>query len=209
MKFKILSLTLILFFIIFSPVISYCEIDTDQKETLAQIIQEISRSINTEKYDNIFKLLSEDMKPELKKAIEDALIGKKMKIEMEISSFEEMEDSKIKVYCNYSAKGLNWSVSGFSNFFTFKDNKTSFELVDTDFHTMGAGKAKTFIFIMLGVFAVVFLPMIGFWIFMFMDLMKNDLPDNNNKTLWVIILIGLNFAGAIIYFFMIKTKRNK
>jgi hypothetical protein len=40
-----------------------------------------------------------------------------------------------------------------------------------------------------------------FWLFMLIDLIKNDHID---KLFWVLIMIFLNLIGALLYYFMVK-----
>ena len=46
----------------------------------------------------------------------------------------------------------------------------------------------------------------GFWLWMLIDCIQRKLSDND-KTLWILILLFGNLIGAIIYFFMVKQKK--
>lgn len=45
-----------------------------------------------------------------------------------------------------------------------------------------------------------------FWLWMLIDAIKNE---KENKTMWVLLIIFLNFLGALIYYFVAKRKRAK
>ena len=56
---------------------------------------------------------------------------------------------------------------------------------------------------------LIFAAMIGcfvFWILMLIDAIKRDFPKDDDKLLWVLVLIFAGFIGAIIYYFMVKKK---
>lgn len=44
------------------------------------------------------------------------------------------------------------------------------------------------------------------WVIMLVDVVKRDFPNQNDKIVWVILLIFTQFLGAIIYYFLIKAK---
>ena len=60
-------------------------------------------------------------------------------------------------------------------------------------------------------FAAFFLGIAGtiFWIVMLVDLLKRDFKKENDKIVWVLILLFAQSIGALIYFFMVKSKDKK
>jgi type IV secretory pathway TrbD component len=48
----------------------------------------------------------------------------------------------------------------------------------------------------------------GLWIWMLVDCLQSKMAENE-KLLWVIILLLGNFIGAILYFFLVKNKKTK
>ncbi|MFA6131953.1 MAG: PLD nuclease N-terminal domain-containing protein [Patescibacteria group bacterium] len=56
-----------------------------------------------------------------------------------------------------------------------------------------------------------FIPLLGlaslaFWVWMLVDCLQRKLAEND-KILWMLVIIFGNIIGALIYFFMIKNKK--
>ena len=51
------------------------------------------------------------------------------------------------------------------------------------------------IFLVIGVLAFVF------WIWMLIDAIKNPRLDSNQRIIWVLVIVFLNWIGALIYYF--------
>jgi len=64
-----------------------------------------------------------------------------------------------------------------------------------------------------GLFWLVFfgLGILGtvFWIFMIIDVAKKDFKNENDKVMWIIVIVLAGIIGALIYYFMVKTKDKK
>lgn len=64
-----------------------------------------------------------------------------------------------------------------------------------------------FVFMILLVIALVF------WLMMLVDSLTRDdkkFPNkgrNNERLIWVIVLVFLNFIGALLYYFLVKSKK--
>lgn len=56
------------------------------------------------------------------------------------------------------------------------------------------------------VFGILGMAAFVFWIMMLIDAINNE---KENKTVWVIVLVFLNFLGAVIYYFAAKMPRKK
>jgi len=54
-------------------------------------------------------------------------------------------------------------------------------------------------------FIIVIIPIV-FWIWMLVDVIQNE--QNDELTMWILILILGNWVGAIIYYFVRKRKRS-
>ena len=60
-------------------------------------------------------------------------------------------------------------------------------------------------------FVILWLALIGlailafiFWIFMIVDVAKRKFKNDNDKILWVLVIVLAGIIGAIIYYFVIK-----
>jgi hypothetical protein len=48
--------------------------------------------------------------------------------------------------------------------------------------------------------------LIGFWIWMLIDAIKRKFKEDNEKLIWILVLLFANWLGAIIYYFAVKRK---
>ena len=63
------------------------------------------------------------------------------------------------------------------------------------------------LFFLIWLFAVVGgILLIVFWILMIVDVAKRDFKKENDKILWVLVVVLASWIGAIIYYFMVKRK---
>jgi hypothetical protein len=47
----------------------------------------------------------------------------------------------------------------------------------------------------------------GFWIWMIVDCAKNKALKDNDRLIWILVVVLTNWLGALIYFFAGRTKR--
>ena len=73
---------------------------------------------------------------------------------------------------------------------------------------------------MVSEFGLLFIPLImfclvlaisfsAFWIWMIIDCAKRNFKNDNEKIVWILIIVLAQFIGALIYFFVIKLPNNK
>ena len=67
----------------------------------------------------------------------------------------------------------------------------------------GFGIVFFFIFMVLAIIALSILAFI-FWIFMIIDVAKRDFKKENDKILWILVIVLAGIIGALIYYFVIK-----
>ncbi len=48
-----------------------------------------------------------------------------------------------------------------------------------------------------------------FWILMLIDTIQRKFKNDNDKVMWVVIIIFAGIVGAFIYYFMVKKKGKK
>jgi hypothetical protein len=70
----------------------------------------------------------------------------------------------------------------------------------------GSATAWFIIFFILIFFLVVILAILAliFWIFMIVDCAKRKFKDENEKVVWIIVIVFANWIGALIYYFVVK-----
>jgi len=65
-----------------------------------------------------------------------------------------------------------------------------------------------FIIIIWGLMILVGILGFIFWIFMLIDVAKRNFKNENDKIIWILVVILASWVGALIYYFVIK-KPNK
>lgn len=67
------------------------------------------------------------------------------------------------------------------------------------------GATIAMIFIWLLFIAIIVLAII-FWIKMLIDAINRKYPNENDKTVWILVIVLVGIIGAIIYYFSVKKK---
>lgn len=70
-------------------------------------------------------------------------------------------------------------------------------------HTVGTGFGILFVLFALAVGLLLF----AFWIWMLVDAITNNGLSGTEKIVWVLVIIFLHFLGALIYFFVGRSRR--
>lgn len=73
------------------------------------------------------------------------------------------------------------------------------------FSTFGIGGFILLMLILMAVFVFLFV----FWILMIIDCAKREFKGENDKVVWILVLVFLGFIGAIIYYFVVKVNDKK
>ncbi len=68
----------------------------------------------------------------------------------------------------------------------------------------GVGIFILLFFVLWIVIAVGSLLLMIFWILMIVDVAKRDFKNENDKILWILIVILASWIGALVYYFVIK-----
>lgn len=70
-----------------------------------------------------------------------------------------------------------------------------------------AGLAPLFMLLVFGCFFGVAIVATIFWVWMLIDAIQNEPSEGNDKLIWVLVLLFTHMIGALIYFFVRKSKR--
>jgi len=117
---------------------------------------------------------------------------------------EVINQDQVKVKARFAASGVGWNVSGLSTFFVFEKQNNQWFITDTDFYKkLGADYVFGILKWVLIFGGPVFLLLFVFWLWMLIDCAKREFDD---KALWIILLIFLNFIAAVLYYFIVKRK---
>ncbi len=65
-----------------------------------------------------------------------------------------------------------------------------------------------FTWVLISLIILVILSLWVFWIWMIVDCVKRNFKNDNDKVVWILVLVFLGILGAIIYFFVIKNKQD-
>ena len=66
--------------------------------------------------------------------------------------------------------------------------------------------------IVLGTFFITFVVGIFFfvfWILMLVDVIQRKFKKDNDKIIWILIIVFTNWVGAIIYYFVVRKPNKK
>jgi len=74
-----------------------------------------------------------------------------------------------------------------------------------------AAELMIFPFIILLILLIVAIAVLAtaFWIWMIIDCAKRDFKKDNDKVVWILVIVLLQILGAIIYYFAVKTGEKK
>lgn len=208
MQHIIIKVTSILFISILLLNLSSAAPAIDTQRKITDKLDIIIYGINEGDTENITKIFSPNMNRSLSREIVSSIEGKSIRYSFSTSSMESIGENKLKAKGRISAEGESWSVSGMSNHYTFEKIDGEWYLADTNFHEKtGAGEVAKFvglIFLIIGgVFVMIGLPLLAFWVWMIIDVAKRDFES---KIVWLLIVILAGAIGAAIYFFAKRRK---
>lgn len=63
-------------------------------------------------------------------------------------------------------------------------------------------------FVMFVVIAGLNITGIVFWIMMIVDAAKREFKNENDKIMWILILVFTSWVGALVYYFVVKKKED-
>ncbi len=69
-------------------------------------------------------------------------------------------------------------------------------------------QALGFILLMIFLMFALALLLFAFWIWMIVDCAKRRFKNDNEKIVWILVLIFLALLGAVIYYFAVKLQDN-
>jgi hypothetical protein len=106
--------------------------------------------------------------------------------------------------------GLEGSESDWIN----DEQSNDYILIDNDSYD-GEGSVFAFFVVVIVSFMIfltifsVIIFLIVFWILMIVDCAKRDFKKDDERVVWILILVFLGWIGAIIYYFSVKIKDKK
>lgn len=73
---------------------------------------------------------------------------------------------------------------------------------------LGFGLIIGIFFIIISIIAIAIAAFV-FWLLMLIDCVKRDFKGENDKVVWVLLMIFLHILASILYYFIIKAKDKK
>jgi len=211
MKTKIFTfLFVVSLLIVGTNVFAQANFSLADRQQITNNLDSLVRAVNACDIQKITSLISPN-NPTLQSEIQERLrcgISYQLNYSPSDKNFEILSANKVKVKARFAASGAGWDINGLSTFFVFEKQgfapNQQWLIVDTNFHQkLGPDYVWNFlkkIFIIVG---PIFLLLFVFWLWMLIDCAKRDFDD---KALWIILLIFLNFIAAALYLFIIKRK---
>ena len=49
--------------------------------------------------------------------------------------------------------------------------------------------------------------LLAFWVWMIVDCAKRNFKNNNEKIVWILVILFAKIIGALIYFFVVKNRK--
>ena len=195
---KKIFLSFIIFLGLFFNINVFTENIKFTQDSAIFILKSIQDSVNSWDVDSIIENVSPKAKIEIIDGIISNIKWKKIEFVQELKSFETLENWNFKINAFYSAKWLNWNVSGFSNYYILELVDGNVLIVDTNFYQFSPK-----IFSLLWPFIpFIFLFWFIFFIWMLNDCIKREIE---NKWMWILLIIFVPL-GSFIYFFKWRKK---
>jgi len=194
-------------FLVGTSAFAQSNISLIDRQQIADDLDNLVQAVNTGDTPKIISLVSQD-NPILRSEIQDRIRGG-IAYQLAYDPFEKnlqvLSDNKVKVTGKFAASGVGWYVNGLSTYFVFeKSSDQQWLITDTDFHRkLGLDYTFNFVKKILAIVGPISLVLLAFWLWMLIDCIKREFDD---KALWIILLILLNFIAAIPYFFIVKRK---
>ncbi len=193
-------------FLVGTTVFAQAVVSSNDKQQITDNLDSLVQAVNAGDTQKISVLISSNNQT-LLSDIQERIRGG-IAYELDYSPFdrnaEVINQDQVKVKARFTASGVGWNVSGLSTFFVFEKQNNQWLITDTDFYKkLGADYVFGILKWVLIFGGPVFLLLFAFWLWMLIDCAKREFDD---KALWIILLIFLNFIAAVLYYFIVKRK---
>lgn len=184
-----------------TAVFAQASLSSADKQQIINNLDSLVQAVNMGDAQKISTLISPNNQT-LQSDIQERIRGR-IAYQLDYSPFDKnveiISQNQVKVKARFAASGVGWNVSGLSTYFVFEKQNNQWLIIDTDFYKkLGAD----YVFGILK-WVPIFLLLSAFSLWMLIDCVKREF---DNKALWIILLIFLNFIAAILYFFIVKRK---
>ncbi len=210
---KLFALSLFAMLIIPSFAFAQTQVSTEQRNVLLGVVDDVEEAVLSEDATGLLNLMTSDLASEIGPAIKGALASPNDVLEFNIYAVQfsriDAEHTRMDAQYSIESRGSNgkWSVKGLSTYFVLEEAQGSFLISDTnlnkvitpfDFMGLIGDNIKYILW-----FAMIGFVLSAFWIWMLVDVLMRDIP---NETTWVLVIIFAGWIGAAIYFFTGRRK---
>jgi len=199
-------LFVITLFLVGATVFAQTALSPADKQQITNNLDDLVQAVNAGDTQRISALISPSNEV-LQSDIQERIRGG-IAYQLDYSPFDRnveiISQDQVKVKARFVASGVGWNVSGLSTFFVFEKQNNQWLITDTDFYKkLGADYVFGILKWVLIFGGPIFLLLFVFWLWMLIDCVKREF---DNKALWIILLIFLNFIAAVLYYFIVKRK---
>lgn len=193
-------------FLVGATVFAQTALSLADKQQITNNLDSLVQAVNAGDIQKISALISPNNQT-LQSDIQERIRGG-IGYQLDYSPFDKnveiIGQDQVKIKAKFAASGVGWNVSGLSTYFVFEKQNNQWLITDTDFYKkLGADYVFGILKWVLIFGGPIFLLLFVFWLWMLIDCAKREFDD---KALWIILLIFLNFIAAILYFFIVKRK---
>jgi hypothetical protein len=207
MKTKLSTFLVVASLLLFgTTVFAQASLSSADKQQITNNLDSLVQAVNAGDIQKISALISPNNQT-LQSEIQERIRGV-IRYQLDYSPFDKNVEiigpDQVKVKARFAASGVGWNISGLSTYFVFEKQNNQWLITDTDFYKKLGFDYVFGILKWALIFGVpILLLLFVFWLWMVIDCAKREFDD---KALWIIILIFLNFIAAVLYFFIVKRK---
>lgn len=209
MRLKIYFVILASIAIFSLPITTYAQLDNQLQQQLFLGIKYVEEAVNNKNTEAIKSAISPNARPGLAEEIQHSLDeARSIRFTQFNTIYEQIADNQFKATSKYEVRvqniGSSWNVSGLKNYFVFEAIDGRLYILDTDLPYILSKQSLGDFF---KYFALIGIPLLlavfGFWLWMLIDVIKRPLEK---KTKWVLVVVLLQWLGALIYFCTARRK---
>jgi hypothetical protein len=207
MKKKLSTFLVVANLLLFSTaVFAQASLSSADKQQITNNLDSLVQAVNmgdTQKISTLISPNNQILQSEIQERIRGGIA-----YQLDYSPFDKntevLGQNQVKVKARFTASGVGWKVESLPTYFVFEKQNNQWLITDTDFYKK---LGFDYVFgilkwaLIFGV-PILILPFV-FWLWMLIDCAKREFDD---KALWIIMLIFLNFIAAVLYFFIVKRK---
>lgn len=212
MRFKLYFTILASLFMYLLPITTQAQLDDQLQQQLFFGVKYVEEAVNNKNIEAIKAIISPNARPGLSDEIVRSLNeSRSIRFAQFNTTYEQIASNQFKATSKYEIRvqntGSSWNVSGMKNYFIFEAVDGRLYILDTDLPYVLSKKSLGDFFKYFALIGIpILLAVFAFWLWMLIDVVKRPIEK---KTKWVLIIVLLQWIGALIYFFTARRKSIK